>query len=111
MAMFTHVVFFWLKPDAPANAKEQLLNDCRDLLAKIPTLRIFDVGTAAMTPRDVVDNSYDVALLTVFEDLEGHDVYQVHPLHLEFIARNKPNFGRVKIYDFTGESRAEPRLE
>lgn len=98
--MFTHVVLFWVKPDAPAGAKEQLLSDCRDLLSKIETLRFFDAGKAAMTPREVVDNSYDVGLLTVFADKAGHDIYQTHELHLQFIERNKAHFGRVQIYDF-----------
>ncbi len=98
--MFTHVVLFWLAPDAPADARAKLLADCRELLAKIPTLKFFDAGQAAMTPRDVVDNSYDVGLLTVFADKAGHDAYQVHELHQEFLRRNKPVFGRVLIYDF-----------
>ena len=53
-----------------------------------------------MTPRDVVDNSYGVGLTVVLDDVKGHDVYQEHPLHKEFIARNKPNWKRVQIYDF-----------
>jgi hypothetical protein len=53
-----------------------------------------------MTPREVVDNSYDVGLSVVMDDAAGHDVYQEHPLHKEFIARNKPNWKRVQIYDF-----------
>jgi len=100
--MFTHVVFFWLKPDAPAGAQQQLLDDCRTLLAKIPGVIVFDVGRPAMTPREVVDNSYAVGLLTAFADSAGHDVYQSHALHTEFIARNKPNWDRVKVYDFAG---------
>ena len=98
--MFIHVVFFWIPPAAPASARMQLAEDCRTMLAKIPTLTSIEVGRPAMTPRDVVDNSYDVALLTTFADSAGHDVYQTHPLHLEFIARNKGTFGRVQIYDF-----------
>jgi hypothetical protein len=100
--MFTHVVMFWLKKDSPAGAKEQLISDCRNLLAKIPQVKVFDAGVPAMTPREVVDNTYDAALLTVFADKAGHDEYQVHPLHLEFIARNKPNFERIRVYDFVG---------
>jgi hypothetical protein len=100
--MFTHVVLFWMKPDASANATQQTLDDCRSLLAKIPTLKFFDVGRPAMTPRDVVDNTYDVGLLTVFADRAGHDAYQEHPLHKEFIARNKANWSRVQVYDFVG---------
>jgi hypothetical protein len=36
----------------------------------------------------------------VLDDVAGHDEYQVHPLHLEFIARNKAHWKRVQIYDF-----------
>ena len=98
--MFTHVVLFWLKPDAPAGAKQQLLDDCHNLLSKIPGLLAFDAGAPAGTPREVVDNSYDVGLLTAFADKAGHDAYQTHDLHQQFIARNKPNFGRIVVYDF-----------
>ncbi|MFT3785824.1 MAG: Dabb family protein [Tepidisphaeraceae bacterium] len=97
--MFTHVVLFWLKPDAPANAKEQLLGDCRTLLSKIETLKTLDAGVPAMTPREVVDNSYTVGLLTVFADKSDHDTYQTHPLHLEFIAQ-QGELVRVQVYDF-----------
>ncbi len=100
--MFTHVVLFWLKDSAPANAKQQLIDDCRNYLGKIAELKFFDVGNPAMTPREVVDNTYSVGLLTVFADQAGHDAYQTDPLHLEFIARNKANWDRVKIYDFIG---------
>lgn len=98
--MFTHVVLFWLKKDSPAHAAQQLEDDCRELLAKIPTIRFIDAGRPAMTPREVVDNSYDVGLVTVFADKDGHDVYQTHELHLQFIARNKPHFERIQVYDF-----------
>lgn len=100
--MFTHVVLFWMKPDAPSNAVEQTLDDARGLLAKIPTVRFFNVGRPAMTPREVVDNTYSVGLLTVFTDRAGHDTYQEHPLHKEFISRNRSNWQRVQVYDFAG---------
>ena len=98
--MFIHVVLFWLKPNAPAAAREQVIADARSLLAKIPSVKHLWVGEAAMTPREVVDNSYDVGLCVALDDAKGHDVYQEHPLHLEFIARNKPSWNRVQVYDF-----------
>ena len=98
--MFIHTVYFWLNEGAPAAAREQLVNDCRTYLAKIPTVRHLWAGVPAMTPRDVVDNSYAVGLTVVLDDDAGHDVYQIHELHKEFIARNKPNWKRVQIYDF-----------
>ena len=98
--MFVHVVLFWLNDGAPPTAREQLVNDCQGYLAKIPTVRNLWTGRPAMTPREVVDNSYAVGLCVVLDDVAGHDVYQEHPLHKEFIARNKPNWKRVQVYDF-----------
>ncbi len=55
-----------------------------------------------MTPREVVDNSYSVGLCVILQDAAAHDVYQTHPLHLDFIARNKGEWERVKVMDFNG---------
>ena len=98
--MFIHVVLFWLKPNAPAAAREQVGAEARALLAKIPGVRHCWAGEAAMTPREVVDNSYDVGLCVALDDKAAHDVYQDHPLHQEFIARNKAQWARVQVYDF-----------
>ena len=98
--MFVHVVYFWTKDGTPDSAKQQLVEDCRKYLGDIPTVRHLWTGRPAMTPREVVDNSYDVGLCVVLDDSAGHDVYQEHPLHKEFIARNKPNWERVQVYDF-----------
>ena len=98
--MFVHTVFFWLKPDAPPAAREQLVNECRSYLGKIPTVRQLWAGVPAMTPRDVVDNSYAVGLTVVLDDPQAHDVYQKHELHLQFIARNKQHWQRVQVYDY-----------
>ena len=36
----------------------------------------------------------------ILDDAAAHDVYQEHPLHKEFVARNKANFDRIRVYDF-----------
>lgn len=56
-----------------------------------------------MTPREIVDNSYDVGLCVVLENAAAHDVYQQHPLHLQFIARNKAAWQRIQVYDFLAD--------
>jgi hypothetical protein len=99
--MFIHHVYFWLKADAPASAIEQLKKDCRTLLIRIPTVQHLWAGPPAMTPRDVVDNSYTIGLAVVLQDHAAHDIYQQHPLHLEFIARNKAHWEKVRVFDFT----------
>jgi hypothetical protein len=98
--MFVHMVFFWLKDGTPDTVRRQLDNDCMEMLKSIPDVRHIWSGRPAMTPRDVVDNSYDVGLCVVFDDQKGHDGYQDHPIHHEFIKKHKPVWKRVQIYDF-----------
>ena len=98
--MLVHMVFFWVKPDAPESARQQLREDCTAMLSKIESVRHLWAGRPAMTPREVVDNSYDVGLCVVLDDQAGLDVYQVHPLHKEFLARHKPHWSRIVVYDF-----------
>lgn len=100
--MFIHTVYFWLNEGTTDAARDQLVADCREYLAKVPTVRQLWAGPPAGTPRDVVDNSYGVGLTVIMDDAAGHDVYAVHPLHLEFIARNKASWSRVQVYDFVG---------
>jgi len=98
--MFIHTVYFWLQPTAGEDAHAQLLQDCRDYLSQVPTVRQLWCGAPAGTPRDVVDNSYHVGLTVVFDDAAGHDVYQDHALHQDFIGRNREHWARVQVYDY-----------
>ena len=98
--MFVHTVYFWVNPGTPAAAVDQLVGDCQTLLGKIPTANHVWAGKPAMTPRDVVDNSYAVGLTVILDDSAAHEVYQKHPLHMDFIAANKANWKRVQVYDF-----------
>ena len=63
--MFIHTVYFWLRPNTPDSARDQLVRDCRDYLVRIPTVRHLWAGVPAMTPREVVDNSYSAGLTVV----------------------------------------------
>lgn len=98
--MFIHTVYFWLKEGTSDAAKQQLIDDCVTYLKPIPSVKQLWAGPPAMTPREVVDNSYSVGLSVVLDDDAGHDVYQQHQLHLDFIARNKEHWKSVKIFDF-----------
>ncbi|MEI8195974.1 MAG: Dabb family protein [Phycisphaerae bacterium] len=98
--MFVHTVYFYLKPNTPAAVVAQLEKDCRDYLARIPGVQHLWAGRPAMTPRAVVDNSYAIGLTVVLADSAAHDVYQDHPIHKEFIARNNAHWQRVQVYDF-----------
>ncbi|HYG74231.1 MAG TPA: Dabb family protein [Planctomycetota bacterium] len=98
--MFIHTVYFWFNEGTPEAARKQLVEDCYKYLKAIPTVRQIYAGPPAMTPREVVDNSYQVGLTVILDDSPGHDVYQKHELHMDFIVRNKAHWKRVQVYDF-----------
>lgn len=98
--MLVHVVLFWLKPGTSDADRKQLEADGVGMLKGIPSVRHIWSGRPAMTPRDVVDNSYDVGLCVVYDDKSGLDLYQSHELHTAFLQKHKTNFQRVQVYDF-----------
>jgi dienelactone hydrolase len=98
--MFVHVVLFWLKKDAPADTKQKMIADAETQLKQIPGVRHIWAGRPAMTPRPVVDNSYDVGLCVIYDDKAAHDAYQTHDLHTQFGANYKAHWEKVLVYDF-----------
>jgi hypothetical protein len=54
----------------------------------------------ASSHRDVVDQTYQVALNIQFQSKQAQDEYQAHPQHLEFVKQCKPLFAKLVIYDF-----------
>jgi hypothetical protein len=99
--MFVHSVFFWMKPGVTLADRQQMISDSAEYLAKIPTVRHLFAGRPTKTSREVVDTTYDIAITTVLDDQAGYVIYQDHPLHIDFLKRNKQHWHRVKVYDFT----------
>lgn len=97
--MFSHVVFFWLKPELTEVQRADFLAEVK-ALAAIPGVIHCHIGTPASTDRPVIDRSYSVGLNLIFPSLAAHDVYQVHPLHLAFVEKCKSQWAKVVIYDF-----------
>ena len=96
--MLTHHVLFWLKADTTEEQKTAFRTGL-DSLDKVETVKSLYVGTPAPISRAVVDTTYTFSLVIVFEDLAGHDVYQVHPLHKAFLEQFRELFEKVIIYD------------
>ncbi len=93
---FVHHVHFWLKDKAD---KQQLI-DGLETLIPITHIRDMHIGVPAETFRDVVDRSYDVSLLLLFDSPEAQEAYQIDPTHVLF-ANNvaKPLCARVVVLD------------
>jgi hypothetical protein len=107
-APYAHVVIFRMKEDAPKDAVEKAIADCRELLAKVPSVRSVRAGRPADkgTP-DVPKAQYDFALLVLFEDGDGLREYINHPLHLKFVRKHGPNFNmeKLQVFDFLDQSK------
>ena len=98
--MFSHVVIFWTDPAKP-EAADAVIAGGEKFLKTIPGLTQFHIGKMVGSPRPVVDQSYQVALNTIFTSKQAQDDYQVHPQHLEFVAQCvKPFVKKVVVYDF-----------
>lgn len=96
--MLSHHVLFWLKGDTTEDQKAAFRKGLESL-EKIETVTQFHVGTPAPIERAVVDVTYTFSLVLFFEDLAGHDVYQVHELHQAFLNEFHILFEKVVIYD------------
>ena len=97
---FSHVVIFWTDPAKP-EAADAVIAGGKKFLKNIPGLTQFHIGKMVGSTRPVVDQTYQVALSTVFKSKQAQDDYQVHPQHLEFIAQFvKPFVKKVTVYDF-----------
>lgn len=99
--MLSHVVIFWIKPDAAPDAADTVLAGCHQYLKDLPGVAHFHAGKMVPSRRPVVDQSYQVALNVVFTDKAAEEAYQIHPTHLEFVEKIfKPLCERAVIYDF-----------
>jgi hypothetical protein len=94
-----HNVFFTLK-DNSAEAKQKLVDACKKYLTKHEGEVHFGAGTLATDlKREVNDTDWDVGLHIVFKDKAAHDQYQEAERHKQFIAENKDNWKKVRVFD------------
>mgnify|MGYP001443865014 FL=1 len=94
-----HHVFFWLNNPDSESDKQHLIEGL-NTLSSIDEVKVLVVGTPASTiEREVVDNSFDVSELMIFESVEAQDAYQVHPIHTEFVENYNHLWKRVVVYD------------
>lgn len=97
--MFIHSVYFWLK-EGLSDSQSEAFRRGMNSLGTIESVRQFHTGVPAGTDRPVVDRSYSYAMIVVFDDLKGHDVYQEHEVHDAFRQNCSAFWSKVLIYDF-----------
>lgn len=94
-----HHVFFWLKEPKNEAHKKQLVNALHELL-KVKTIKMSHIGFPAGTEsRDVVDHSYSVSYMVMFDNQADQDAYQIDPIHTKFVDENSHLWNKVIVYD------------
>ncbi len=94
-----HHVFFWLKEPENEQHKQQLLEGLNQLI-KVKTIKLSHIGFPASTEdRDVVDHSYSVSYMAMFDNQADQDAYQLDPIHLKFVEQNQHLWNKVIVYD------------
>jgi hypothetical protein len=96
--IFIHHVYFWLTE--PTNkAHKKLLKEGLQKLSSVKTIQRFHIGEPANTSRDVIDSSYSLSWILIFNNPADQDSYQTDPIHLRFIEECKHLWSRVVVYD------------
>lgn len=98
---FYHIVHFWLKDEhTTGEAFDRVLAGAKSL-GESPNVASARVGVPAGTPREVVDNSYNIQAVLTFDDKAAHDRYQSpdDAVHQAFIDTFKECWTQVVIYD------------
>ena len=96
--MFVHHVYFWLKNSGNKEDLAKLVNGL-EALSKVGTIKMFHIGQPADTNRDVIDRSYAVSSLCIFENATAQQSYQIDSIHLKFVADCSSLWSKVVVYD------------
>ena len=93
--MITHLVLMKLKDQSPQNIKSSysLLSS---LKGKIPSLRYFEVGMDVSRS----ERSYDLALVSKFDDLIGLKAYLTHPEHIAVLTKLRELLASAPSVDY-----------
>ena len=96
--MITHIVLFKFKSETTEAEIQQLAEGLGGLPQSIEEIREFRFG------KDVVrsERSYDLGLVSSFEDLDALQRYNVHPEHQKVVTQVKTIASNVVTVDFEG---------
>ncbi len=95
---FIHHVYFWLNNPESKEDFDKLVAGLKKL-SSVKTIKTFYIGKPADTNRDVIDRSYSVSWLLLFNNKPDQDSYQTDPIHLKFVDECKHLWKKVTVYD------------
>ncbi len=99
MSPLIHNVYFWLKNPDSKEDRDALIAGLQTL-REVPHVQSLFVGVPASTmERGVIDTSYHVSEMMMFNSVADQDAYQTHPLHNKFVEECSHLWERVVVYD------------
>ena len=96
--IFVHHVYFWLKNKDSKDDLDKLVAGLKKL-SVVKTIKQFHIGKPADTSRDVIDTSYAVSWLVLFDNAADQASYQTDPIHLKFVEECSSVWQKVIVYD------------
>lgn len=95
-----HVVVCWLNEPGNEEARQKVIEVSRGFSA-IPGVIDIRAGRVIHSEREIVDNSFDVAIYLSFENEQRLFEYLSHPIHKKAVEKTlKPLVRKVIVYDF-----------
>ncbi len=96
----THVIVVWLKNPGNEAARRRVIAESGKL-REIPGVKSVRAGSVIPSSRQVVDSSFDVAIVMNFRSKADLDRYTTHPRHRALVQNViRPLVDRYKVYDF-----------
>jgi len=94
--MLRHIILFKFKPTTTGGERAELKAMLEALPEQIDVIREFQVGY------DIVQagRSYDMGLVSVYDDRDALSVYATHPAHLPVVSRASELCESVVACDF-----------
>jgi hypothetical protein len=103
--MIIHSVYFWLKEEVTGRQVDSFFDGLAGL-GLIGAVDRVHVGLPAATEnRDVVDNSFDAALIVELANLAAQEEYQADPIHAQFVEEFRGLWQKVLVHDTDTEAR------
>ena len=95
-----HVVVVWLMEPGNTVHRERILAGS-EVLRTIPGVLSLNSGMVVPGERDIVDSSFDVALIVSFADRRAMEAYLTHPVHVKLVNETlKPLVAKIRVFDF-----------
>ncbi|WP_133510089.1 Dabb family protein [Candidatus Thiosymbion oneisti] len=81
-----HIVLCWLKESGNPAHRHKIIETSRSF-RKIPRVLKVSAGEVIPSDREIVDDSFDVAIMLTFANTDDMNAYLEHPLHKDAVQK------------------------